>query len=75
MFLHARLGSEIKTKTGLTRFRPARLSGEFDHAMVEILPWQGSGDIASTSQGNCYIVIPPDRERIEAGEWVAVVLT
>ena len=73
-FLHARLSSEIKTKTGLTRFRPARLSGEFGDTMVEMLPWQGSGDIASTAQANCYVVIPPDRERIEAGEWVGVVV-
>jgi molybdopterin molybdotransferase len=71
-FLHARLKSEIKTKMGLTRFLPGLLSGEFERAEVELVRWRGSGDVASTALANCYIVIPPDRERIAAGEWVAV---
>ena len=28
----------------------------------------------SQARANCYIVIPPDRERIAAGEWVAVMM-
>ena len=71
VFLSARLKSEIKTKTGLKRFLPAMLSGEFENAEVDLLPWQGSGDIAATARANCYIVIPPDRDKIAAGEWVA----
>lgn len=74
IFLRARLKSEIKTRPGLTRFLPALLSGEFDHAEVELVRWQGSGDIAATARANCYIVIPPDREQISAGEWVPVLL-
>ena len=73
-FLHARLKTEIKTKTGLRRFLPGMLSGEFEHSEVELARWQGSGDVASTARANCYIVIPPDRERIVAGEWVAVLM-
>jgi molybdopterin molybdotransferase len=72
--LHARLKSEIRVKTGLKRFLPAILSGEYEEAQVELVPWQGSGDIAARSRSNCYIVIPPDRERIPAGDWVAVML-
>jgi molybdopterin molybdotransferase len=71
-FLHAKLKSEIRVKPGLRRFLPAILSGEFDQTEVELVPWQGSGDIAATARANCYIVIPPDRERIAASEWVAV---
>ena len=71
-FLHARLKKEIRIKTGLKRFLPASLSGEFEHAEVELVAWQGSGDIAATARANCYIVIPADREQIPAGEWVAV---
>lgn len=71
-FLHARLKSEIKTKTGLKRFLPGLLSGEFEQCQVELASWHGSGDVAATARANCYIVIPPDRERIAAGEWVAV---
>ena len=72
MFLHARLKSEIRVKSGLRRFLPAILSGESEQSEVELVRWQGSGDIAATARANCYIVIPPERERIAAGEWVAV---
>jgi molybdopterin molybdotransferase len=74
IFLHARLKSEIKTKPGLKRFLPAILSGEFEQAEVELVRWQGSGDIAATATANCYIVIPPDGERIVAGEWVPLLM-
>jgi molybdopterin molybdotransferase len=72
IFLHARLKKEIRIKTGLKRFLPAILSGEFEHSEVELIPWQGSGDIAAIARANCYVVVPPDRESIAAGEWVAV---
>jgi molybdopterin molybdotransferase len=74
IFTHAKLKSEIKVKTGLKRFLPAMLSGEFERAEVELARWQGSGDIAATALANCYVVVPPDRERIEAGEWVALLM-
>jgi molybdopterin molybdotransferase len=74
IFLHARLKKEIQTKTGLQRFLPAILSGEFEQAEAELVPWQGSGDIAAIVRANCYIVIPADRERLAVGEWVAVML-
>ncbi|HET9306418.1 MAG TPA: gephyrin-like molybdotransferase Glp [Candidatus Sulfotelmatobacter sp.] len=73
-FVHARLKSEIKVKPGLKRFLPAMLSGEFENSQVELVLWQGSGDIASTARANCYIVIPPDRERIPPGEFVPILL-
>lgn len=72
VFFSARLRTAIKTKPGLKRFLPAILSGEFDDSEVELAGWQGSGDIATMARANCYIVVPPDRERIEAGEWVAI---
>ena len=71
-FLHARLKSDIRVKTGLTRFLPAILSGKLEDSHAEPVPWQGSGDIAARSRGNCYIVVPPDRENIAAGEWIAI---
>jgi molybdopterin molybdotransferase len=74
IFLRARLKSEIRTKTGLKRFLPAVLSGEFENAEVELARWQGSGDIAALARANCYVVIPPDRERIDAGEWVSLLM-
>ena len=74
IFLHAQLKSEIRCKTGLKRFLPAILSGEFENAKAELVRWQGSGDMAATASANCYIVIPPDRENIPAGDWVAVLM-
>jgi molybdopterin molybdotransferase len=71
-FLHARLKSEIRVKLGLTRFLPAILSGEYASSQVDLVPWQGSGDIAARSRSDCYIVIPPDRDHIPAGEWIAI---
>jgi len=73
-FLHAKLRSEIRVKPGLRRFLPAILSGEFDQSEVELVSWQGSGDIAATARANCYVVIPPDRECIPRGEWVALLM-
>jgi molybdopterin molybdotransferase len=73
-FLHAKLKTEVRTKSGLKRFLPALLSGEFEHAEVELVRWQGSGDISAVARANCYLVVPPDRERIPAGEWVPLLL-
>jgi molybdopterin molybdotransferase len=71
-FLHARLKSEIHIKPGLRRFLPAILSGQYEDSQVELVPWQGSGDIAARSRSNCLIVVAPDQEYIPAGEWIAV---
>jgi molybdopterin molybdotransferase len=73
-FVHTPLKAEIRIKPGLTRFLPAILLGEFENSAVELVAWQGSGDIAATARANCYVVIPPDREHIAAGEFVAVML-
>lgn len=73
-FVFSKLKSEIKMKPGLKRFLPAILSGEFENSQVELISWQGSGDIAAAARADCYIVIPQDRERIPAGEHVPVLL-
>ncbi|HEX4209054.1 MAG TPA: gephyrin-like molybdotransferase Glp [Candidatus Binataceae bacterium] len=73
-FLHSRLKSEIRVKPGLKRFLPAVLSGQYENSQVEIVSWQGSGDIAARARSNCLLVIPSDREHIAAGEWVAIML-
>ena len=73
-FLRARLRSDIRTKTGLTRFLPARLSGCGTETSVELARWQGSGDVVATAAANCYIVVLPDREHIPAGELVPILL-
>jgi molybdopterin molybdotransferase len=70
----ARLKAEFKTKTGLTRFLPARLGGTHNQPEVELLRWQGSGDLMAVSRANCYIVVPPDREQFSTGDTVTVLL-
>ncbi len=69
-FAQARLASDVQVKTGLTRFLPARL---FD-LMVEPVSWQGSGDLASTSRSNCFLVVPAERALLTAGETVTILL-
>jgi molybdopterin molybdotransferase len=39
---------------------------------VSPIPWQGSGDVVAMAHANCLLVVPPDRETIEAGERVQV---
>ena len=73
-FFQAQLKSEVKVKTGLTRFLPAFYAGANGPAEVEPVRWQGSGDIAATARANCYLVVPPDRERLAAGEMVSVLV-
>ena len=73
-FVYAKLKAEIRTKTGLKRFLPGTLSGDFENAEVELVRWQGSGDLAAVARSNCYVVVPPDRERIPAGEWMPILL-
>ncbi|MGZ4839059.1 MAG: molybdopterin molybdotransferase MoeA [Terriglobales bacterium] len=73
-FTQARLKSDVTVKTGLTRFLPAILAGEYERTEVELVKWQGSGDMAATARANCYLVVPPDRERLATGEMVSVLL-
>lgn len=70
----AKLKKEFKTKTGLTRFLPALIAGVLDDPEVELVPWQGSGDMLAAARANCYLVVPPDREKLAKGEMVTVVL-
>jgi molybdopterin molybdotransferase len=70
----ASLRNDFKTKTGLTRFLPAMLAGGLYGPEVEVVPWQGSGDMLAAARANCYLVVPPDREKLAKGEMVTVVM-
>jgi molybdopterin molybdotransferase len=71
-FTQAILKAPFTTKTGLTRFLPGKLDGVHERPGVELVRWQGSGDLMAASTANCYIVLPPDREQFEAGDTVTV---
>jgi molybdopterin molybdotransferase len=70
--LEARLAEPMKEKPGLTHFLPARVEWRGPAPEVKTLLWQGSGDIAALA--NCFLVVPADREKVEAGESVSVLL-
>ncbi len=74
LFASARLKGELRVSTGLTRFLPARLSGEPGRVEVECLAWHGSGDLVSAARADCYLVVPDNRERIGAGEEVSILI-
>jgi molybdopterin molybdotransferase len=70
----AKLKKDFRTKTGLTRFLPAMLDGGLYDPEVEVVLWQGSGDMLAAARANCYLVVPPDREKLAKGEMVTVVM-
>jgi molybdopterin molybdotransferase len=70
--LWTRLSRELRQKTGLTRFLPARLNA--DGSAVEALPWQGSGDVPALARANAFVVTEPEREQYPAGEWIRVLM-
>ena len=73
-FVQARLRTRIGAKPGLTRFLPALLTPDIAGASVEPIPWQGSGDLASTARANCFLVVAEDAEEMVAGATVTVLL-
>ncbi len=74
VFVAALLSEGVSVKPGLTRFLPARLSSSLQAVIVTPTGWQGSGDLHSNARANCYLVVPPDVERLETGAAVRVLL-
>lgn len=73
----ARLGAAVTHKPGLTRFLPAACTFGAANEMPEVslVPWQGSGDLAALARSNCFLVVPEDAEKLEAGAAVRILLT
>jgi len=72
--VEARLAEALQEKSGLAHFLPARVEWRERAPEVKALKWQGSGDITALSKSNCFLVVPADREKIEIGESVSVLL-
>ena len=72
--VEARLAEAMNERSGLAHFLPARIEWRGRVPEVKPLKWQGSGDIAALSKANCFLVVPEDKERIEIGESVSVLL-
>jgi molybdopterin molybdotransferase len=78
-FALARLTKESDKhgKPGLTRFLPAACNfnppaGHLPE--VALVSWQGSGDLAALARSNCFLVIPEEAHRLEAGAIVRILL-
>jgi molybdopterin molybdotransferase len=71
-FTDAILTEAITEKPGLTHFLPAKQMWPGSTPRVTPVVWQGSGDVAAMTRANCLLVVPAERERIEAGERVQV---
>jgi molybdopterin molybdotransferase len=72
--VEARLAEVLNEKPGLAHFLPARVEWCRTVPEVKALKWQGSGDIAALAKANCFLVVPADRETIEVGERVSILL-
>ena len=73
-FALARLTAEVKTKPGLTRFLPAACTFAAPMPEVACVSWQGSGDLAAMALANCFLVVPEDSKRLQAGATVRILL-
>jgi molybdopterin molybdotransferase len=75
-FAQARLAAptDKNAKPGLTRFLPASCTFGGTVPGVELVPWQGSGDLAALARSNCFLVIPEETASLEAGETVRILL-
>ncbi len=72
-FAQAHLSHPESAASGITRFLPAHLEGDWNYARVRRIAWQGSGDLAATAQSNCFVVLPPETA-VDAGDPVQVLL-
>lgn len=73
LHLHsAAIQANYSHKPGLTRFLPGLLSG--NGKKVEILSWQGSGDIPTLVRANCFVVVDSEQESWQAGDFIQVLV-
>jgi molybdopterin molybdotransferase len=72
IFLRARLAKPYRQKSGLTMFMPARVWIQNRDPVVELVGWQGSGDLVGIAAANCFLVIHHDQTELAAGDWVDI---
>jgi len=73
-FVLARLAHDVDGRPALTRLLPASLTSSRADAVVRLVAWQGSGDLAANARANCYAVLPQGVERFREGEIITVLL-
>jgi molybdopterin molybdotransferase len=74
VLLKARLARPVRQKTGLSVFMPARVTLDPSRAdpVVELVGWQGSGDLVGLAEANCFLALRPEQTEAAAGDWVDV---
>jgi molybdopterin molybdotransferase len=72
-FVQATLAEEVRGKSGLTRILPAALKHDLQRPEVQLVGWQGSGDLAANARANCYAVLP-DGQDLQTGDVITVLL-
>ena len=70
--MRARLASKVRLKKNFTGFYPARVFEQNDEPVVELVKWQGSGDLVGLAAANCFLVTHPVKKGILPGDWVDV---
>jgi molybdopterin molybdotransferase len=66
----ARLTTDFRHKTGLTRFLPAHWSA--DGTEITPVAWHGSGDVPAMTRANAYLVADADCAEYLSGELIRV---
>jgi molybdopterin molybdotransferase len=72
VFLRARLAKPIRQRHGLTAFMPVRMEMQKSDAVVNLVGWQGSGDLVGVAAANGFLVVHPEQDDLVAGDWVDV---
>jgi molybdopterin molybdotransferase len=70
--LKAKLAHPVDEKPPLAHFVPARVKWPAGEPTVEVLHWEGSGDIGAVVRGNCFLVVHESKLKLEAGEMVDI---
>jgi len=73
-FASAQLTHSLRARPELTRFLPAHMDFSIDAPQATIIPWQGSGDLASTASANGFVVAQANAGDLAAGDHVSVLL-
>jgi molybdopterin molybdotransferase len=68
----AKLSHPVDEKPPLAHFLPARVSWPGGEPTVEVIHWEGSGDIGSVVRGNCFLAVHESKLKYAAGEWASV---
>jgi molybdopterin biosynthesis enzyme len=70
--VRAKLAHDYDHAGGRAACLPARLSEVDSERVVEILPWQGSADIATLASATGLVCLPTEKRHFEAGSGLDV---